>query len=92
MKITQVHYQKLTNLGDYQNQRVGAWANVEDHETPETALATLTAWVDQQITGNQQLKTTHEELEHEIYTAQNKLETLNRQIHTAQTKYEKMQA
>jgi hypothetical protein len=62
MKITQVHYQKLVNLGDYQNERVGAWATVEDGEAPEEALATLTAWVEEQA------ETRHSQ-EDEIQTA-----------------------
>lgn len=45
MTITQVHYQKLVNLGDYQNERFGAWASVAEGETAEQAMEALQAWV-----------------------------------------------
>lgn len=47
MNITQVHYQKPVSLGNYENERIGAWAMVEDGETPEGALETLIAWVEE---------------------------------------------
>lgn len=56
MQITQVHYQKLVNLGDFQNERIGAWAHVSDDETPEEALADLTAWVESQGLSRREVK------------------------------------
>lgn len=48
MQITSVHYSRLTNLGNYENEKTAAWAQVEDGEAPEAALATLKAWVETQ--------------------------------------------
>ena len=48
MNITQVHYQKLASLGNYENERIGAWATVEEGQTPDESLATLIAWVEEQ--------------------------------------------
>lgn len=49
MKIVQVEYRRLRTFGDYQNETVGAVAQVEDGEDSVTALYTLRAWVDQQM-------------------------------------------
>ncbi len=46
--ITSVHFSKLVNLGNYENEKIAAWANVEANQTPDEALAALTAWVEEQ--------------------------------------------
>lgn len=40
-KITKVFYSALANLGDYQNERVGMYATLEEGETPEAAIEEL---------------------------------------------------
>ncbi|MGG6240915.1 hypothetical protein ACQ4N7_20020 [Nodosilinea sp. AN01ver1] len=41
MKITQVEYQALYNLGDYNNERISLRANLEEGETAEDVVAQL---------------------------------------------------
>jgi len=41
MKITQVEYQALYNLGNYNNERISLRATVEDGETPEEVVDQL---------------------------------------------------
>lgn len=55
MKITSVQYGRLVNLGNYENEKLSAWATVEDDETPVEALAKVTAFIeDQALTRKQQ--------------------------------------
>lgn len=49
MNIIQVEYRRLRTYGDYQNETVGAVAQVEEGEDAVTALAALRAWVDQEL-------------------------------------------
>jgi beta-xylosidase len=48
MPITKVSYAKLFNLGDYQNHRIEAEADVDTNHGPEDVLAVLTEWVEEQ--------------------------------------------
>lgn len=41
MKITQVSYSRLANLGNYSNERIELTATITDQETPEEAIAAL---------------------------------------------------
>lgn len=45
MKITSVSYTRLQTLSGYNNERVGATADVEEGETREEAMGQLKAWV-----------------------------------------------
>ena len=47
--IYSVHYQKLVSLGNFENERVGAWATVLPGQTAEDALAALKVWVGGQV-------------------------------------------
>ena len=49
MKITQVEYSRLHSLGNYENEKIGAFADVELDEDPIAALRAVQAWVDTQI-------------------------------------------
>jgi len=48
MKIDRVKYERVFNLGNYQSERVGAEAEVEEFVTPEATLAILKKWVHEQ--------------------------------------------
>lgn len=45
MQIMSVNYSRLVNLGDYENEKIGAAALVEDGEMPEQTLCKLKKWV-----------------------------------------------
>lgn len=45
MKITQVEYRRLVTYGHFENQTIGAVADVEPGEEPEDALAKLEQFV-----------------------------------------------
>jgi hypothetical protein len=51
MKITSVSYTRLQTLSGYNNERVGATADVDydTGETPEEALNSLRAWVEKRL-------------------------------------------
>jgi hypothetical protein len=41
VKITQVDYQATINLGNYENERIGLKAQLEEGDTPDQAIAQL---------------------------------------------------
>lgn len=49
MQIVTVEYRRLRTFGDYQNETIGATAEVEPHETAEQALMQLRGWVDSEL-------------------------------------------
>ena len=49
MKIITVEYRQLRTFGGYNNETVGAVAEVVDGQTPEELLAELKAWVDSML-------------------------------------------
>jgi hypothetical protein len=53
MKIVTVEYKRLRNLGNYENETVGASAQVEDGETPEEALEKLKVFVADKLLAKQ---------------------------------------
>lgn len=83
MQITQVHYQKLVNLGDYENERFGAWATVEQGEVPEEALEALKQWVLEQGDAAREVKET-------IAKLQVQLENLEFKLRERSREYEQM--
>jgi len=83
VKITQVHYQKLVNLGDYQNERIGAWATIEEGESPAAALTALTDWVEER--GNARAVQ-----EDEISAARTTIARLRDSAHTLAREVEEM--
>jgi hypothetical protein len=85
MNITQVHYQKLVNLGDYQNERYGAWANVAEGETPDEALEALKVWVGTQVVDRDQ----QDNLQRTVYRLEETRQNLERDITQMKARYEK---
>lgn len=49
MKIVQIEYRRLRTFGSYQNETVGAVAEIELGGDADSALADLRAWVDAQL-------------------------------------------
>lgn len=49
MKIVTVEYRRLRTFGNYQNESVGATAEVGEGETANRALQELRDWVEQQL-------------------------------------------
>ncbi len=80
MQITSVHYSHLVNLGNYENQKFAAWAQVEEGETPETALATLKSWVENQAG-----------ISPEAQAAESQAERLERRLQQARYDMQRMQ-
>lgn len=62
MQITSVHYQKLVNTGNYENERVGAWSNVAEGQDPAEVLAELKLWVNQQLGEDQESREVKSEI------------------------------
>jgi len=49
LKITKVMYQRVSNLGNYEAERVEAEAEVGAKEDPDKVLAELKTWVNTQL-------------------------------------------
>ncbi len=45
-QITSVNYSRLANLGNYENEKVGASARVDEGQDPDIVLSELRQWVD----------------------------------------------
>jgi predicted trehalose synthase len=89
MQITQVHYQHLVNLGDYENERVGAWGNVDPNETPQEALELLKAWVEEQVGAVRRARTSLEDLNERIYQSNADLRRIQGDLELAQKRWDK---
>jgi len=70
IEITSVNYSKLVNLGNYENEKIAAWATVEDGQTPEDVLDGLRTWVDEQAGKRGGLRDELSELERSIQELQ----------------------
>lgn len=92
MEITQVDYQKLVSLGNYENERVGAWCNVAEGENPADALHALTEWVEGQLEANRQIRTSLAEAESDLYKKRAEIHALERDIAVAQNRWDRLQA
>ena len=88
MKIVQVEYRRLRTFGDYQNETVGAVAQVEDGEDAVTALYTLRAWVDQEL-GD---RTEQRELSERVTDLRWKAEDYERKIARADERWKAIMA
>ncbi len=88
MEITSVHYQRLINLGDYENERCGAWANVGADETPEDAYAALHDWVDSNLNLEREAQQDVQLLQNRKRALQNELSQLTVEIAEMRTRWE----
>ena len=83
MQITTVHYQRLVSMGNYENERVGAHAQVEEGETAEEALAKLTAWVEEQINARGKANDDLENIRRSIHDLEHRKERMERETKEA---------
>ena len=90
MQITQVHYQKLVSLGNYENERIGAWGTVEEGEEAEEALHKLTTWVQGQIDATHAVRSSLQEAESDLYTKRAELREYEANIANAKARWEKI--
>lgn len=81
MKIITVEYSALVNLGNYNNEKIGFTAQLQDGETPEQVVEALRNKV-KEIAGPEA-----DELYHQMSEGQYKLRKLNRQIEEATAKW-----
>lgn len=86
MNITTISYSRLVSLGNYENEKVGATAEVEPGEDPNTVLSDLKAWVATQIKDRQE----DQEVSSQLADKQYKLVDLERRIENAKAKYAKL--
>lgn len=49
MAIITIHYQRVKSLGNYENERIGAWVNVEEGQTTDDALRQAKAFVEARL-------------------------------------------
>lgn len=76
MKITTVRYERLRSFGNYENETVAATAQVEDGETPESALAALRQWVEAQLGEVEklsQMRQRYDQLDWEVHAMEQRL-------------------
>lgn len=85
LTITQVHYQKLANLGNYENERVGAWATVLPGHTAEETLAALRVWVGQRVSDYEEFT----QLQQDIFRLNSEKTRLEGSIENARQRYER---
>lgn len=88
LPIHAVHYQRLVSLGNYENERVGAWCAVEDGRTPEETLASLKTWVQAQVGQHQESV----QLEQDVYRLRAEKLDLESQVRGAREGYERAKA
>ncbi|MGE3267111.1 MAG: hypothetical protein AB7P40_00075 [Chloroflexota bacterium] len=80
MRIVTVEYRRLRTYGGYQNETVGAVAQVDDGEDAETALAKVRTWVNVQLGSHEDervLAARVESLRWEAESAENRLARAN---------------
>lgn len=80
MKITHVEYSALYNLGNYNNEKVGLRAELEEGETPEEAVKALR---EKAILLNEGSQGTAAELYNSLYQSKSALREIERRIQKA---------
>lgn len=76
MTITTVEYRQLRSFGNYNNESVGAVAQVDAGERPDTALASLKTWVAGELGMAEQA----EKLRDELFSMRSEKNGLERDI------------
>lgn len=88
--ITSVSYSRLVNLGDYQNEKLGASARVEEGDDPSVVLENLRYWVERDLKLRREAKTALEEIQDALWKAKNQHQQLQRGIEQMQKKWQQM--
>lgn len=86
MQITSVSYSRLVSLGNYENEKLGASARVEDDEDPVAALETLKEWVAcRSVTAQQQyeINDRYQDLARQVGDYESRLESAKRKWESA---------
>lgn len=84
MQIKTVFYSALANLGNYQNERVGMKAELEEGDSPEAVIEELRQRVTPLCHKNlQELQNRRYELENQLYTLEDKLKKAQQQWEVA---------
>lgn len=79
MKITSVSYSRLVSLGNYENEKVGGIAALDEQEDPVAAMEALRAWVLAQIDAREEIK----DLADQMRKLQHDLDEVNQSLKTA---------
>lgn len=74
MKITKVSYSALANLGNYQNERIGMTAVLDDGESPEAAVEELRKRVTPLCNENL------DKLQHQIWNYKDQIQDIERKL------------
>ena len=85
MKITSVSYTKLQTLHGYNNERVGATAEVEEGENPDMVLNLLKDWVNGHLDGRMITVETRDNIQELVY----RKESLERELEILNQRWEK---
>jgi uncharacterized coiled-coil DUF342 family protein len=87
MKIISVHFSKLVNTGEYENEKLGATAEVDwDLETPEQCQEKLIEWVESGLNERDALRESTVPLRAQVYNLTNRKDEIEGQIERAQEK------
>lgn len=86
LQITSVSYSRLVSLGNYENEKLGASARVEEDQDPVAALEQLKEWVAcRSVTAQQQyeLRDRYEDLHRQISDYESRLASAKRKWEAA---------
>lgn len=92
MQITSVTYGELRNLGNYQNQRLSAHAQVGEGETAEEATAKLKAWIQQQLDLDERSRYETRDLQRRVDDLTYEADRLEKRVESAKTRWEQASA
>lgn len=81
LNITNITYERLVNLGNFENERLSATVEIEVDQSPEEAFEYLCQWVSEQL-----------KAEKRISKAEQKLQQLAEQEKYLQSKIDKIKA
>jgi hypothetical protein len=92
MRIATVEYRRLRSFGNYENECIGATAEVGTNETAYEALSHLKAWVNEKLADTEREVEGRRRDENERWEASQELRELRQQIADAREVWEKARA
>lgn len=87
MKVTHVEFSALYNMGDYNNEKIGFRASLDEGDTPEAVVEALR---EKAIALNTAHEGTVEELYKAFYNAKNDLRKINKQLAEATAEWNRV--